>query len=137
MLKPPPRQKIEYEKVATDDWTVGVIDEIEFEKDRATGFRDEKTGEEIIHDSVRFKFILDGYKFPHKSNWMKLSYHEKSNLYIKYLSALVEGAKPDMDFDLEQLQGLPVKIMWKQNGEYQNVEIIRPKGAKVKPDVPF
>lgn len=138
MLKPPPRPKMEYEKVRTDDWTTGIIEDIQHEENRMTGFKDKDTGEEIVKNCVRFKFKLDDCKFPHYSNWMTFGYGEKFNLYIKYISALVEGAVPDMDFDLEFLKGMAVKVMWKQNGEYQNVELVRPMNKKMTADgLPF
>lgn len=132
MLKPPPRTKQDYEKVDTEDWVTGVIEEIQSDEKRDTGFKDEDTGEPIIKHMIRFKFKLEGYHYPHYSRWMALSYHEKANLYKKYLFNLVAGAAPDMDFDLESLEGCPVKMMWSNNGDFQNIEMIRPVGAKVE-----
>lgn len=132
-LKPPPRTKLDYEKVDTEDWINGFIEEIQSDEKRDTGFKDEESGEPIIKHMIRFKFKLEGYSYPHYSRWMSLSYHEKSNLFKKYLSNLVEHAQPDMDFDLEQLKGMPVKMMWSNNGDFQNIEMVRP--IKGKPDV--
>lgn len=137
MLKPPPRTKMEYEKVRTDDWTQGVIDDIGHDEKRDTGFKDDETGESKIVDSVRFKFKLEGYHYPHYSRWMALSYHEKATLFKKYLTPLVEGAKPDMDFDLERLKNMGVKVMWVDNRDFQNLEMIRPLDKKIDPTVPF
>ena len=136
-LKPPPRTKMEYEKVNTEDWVVGIIEDIQSDEKRDTGFKDEESGEPIIKHCVRFKFKLDGYDYPHYSRWMSLSYHEKSNLLKKYLFNLVEGAQPDMDFDLERFKGLHVKLMWSNNGDFQNIEMIRPVDKKLDPTVPF
>lgn len=135
-LKPPPRTKMEYEKVNTEDWVTGTIEEIQSDEKRDTGFKDEETGEPIIKHCIRFKFALDGYAYPHYSRWMSLSYHEKSNLLKKYLFNLVEDAQPDFDFDLERLRGMKVKLMWSNNGDFQNIEMIRPIAAKI-PAVPF
>jgi hypothetical protein len=132
-MRPPPRAKTDYEQVATDDWIVGKIAKIEYDEN----YKRMWEGQEKIGPAVRLKFDLEGYQYPKSSGWMTFAYGEKCNLYKKYLTALVEGAAPDMQFDLDQLQDLPVKIMFKQNGEYQNVEIIRPLKAKVKPDIPF
>lgn len=137
VMKPPPHTKRDYEKVKTDDWTTGIIEDIQRDEKRDTGFKDEETGESKIVDSVRFKFKLDGYNYPHYSRWLSFSYHEKSNLLKKYLFNLVEGAQPDFDFDIEHLKGMKIKIMWQDNGDFQNVEIIKPLEAKIDPTVPF
>jgi len=133
-MYPPQRPKTEFEQVATDDWTTGIISEVQYNENHKRIWQ----GEEKVGPAVRLKFELEGYKFPHYSGWMSFSYGEKTNLYKKYISALVEGATPDMHFDMDQLKELPVKIMWKQNGEYQNVELVRPLNDKVKPEkLPF
>ncbi len=137
VLKPPPRTKMEYERVDTQDWTLGVIEEIQREENRETGYKDKETGEPLIRDCIRFKFKLEGYHYPHYSGWMTFGYGEKFNLFKKYILALVDKAQPDMDFDLERLKNFPVKIMWVNNGDYQNVEMVRPAGAKIDPAVPF
>lgn len=127
-MRPPQRPKTEFEQVDTTDWILGVISDIQYNETYKRVWQ----GEEKIGPAVRLKFELEGYKFPHYSGWLSFGYSERSNLYKKYISSLVEGAIPDMDFDLDQLKGLPVKIMFKQNGEYQNVELIRPVNGKVK-----
>lgn len=137
MLKPPPQTKREYEKVVTDEWVLGVIEEIQSDEKRDTGFKDEETGEPVIKHCIRFKFKIDGYNFAHYSRWMALSYHEKSNLLKKYLSNLVEGCTPDMDFDLDLLKGLPVKMMWSNSGDFQNIEMIRPQQSKMPMKMSF
>lgn len=129
-MQPKPKQKLEYEKCRTDDWTQGVIEEVQYEADRNTGFKDDEGNEKIV-DCVRFKFKLDGYAYPHYSQWMTFSYHEKSRLMSKFLMNLVEGAKPDMPFDIDALKDMPVKIMWTNNGEYQNIDLIRPLKNKI------
>lgn len=128
---PPQRPKTEFEQVTIDDWTTGVIGEVQYNETHKSTWE----GQEKIGPAVRLRFDLEGYKFPHYSGWLTFSYGEKTNLFKKYISSLVEGAAPDMEFDLDQLKDLPVKIMWKQNGEYQNVEIIRPLNGKIKADV--
>lgn len=135
-MKPTPKPKLEYEKVKTDDWTTGVIEDIQRDEKRNTGFKDE-AGEEIIKDSIRFKFKLEGYQYAHYSNWMAFSYHEKAGLLSKYIFSLVAPAVADMDFDLERLKGMEVKVMWADKGEYQRVEIIRPVGKKIDSTIPF
>lgn len=133
-MKPPQRPRTEFEQVATDDWTTGTISEIQYNENHKRIWQ----GEEKIGPAVRLKFALDGYNFPHYSGWMTFSYGEKTNLFKKYISSLVDGAVPEMEFDLDQLKDLPVKIMWKQNGEYQNVELIRPVNGKIKAEkLPF
>lgn len=133
-MMPPVRQKTEFEQVSTDDWITGVISEVQYNENHKRMWE----GQEKIGPAVRLKFTLDGYKFPHYSGWMSFSYGEKTNLYKKYISSLVEGAIPDMQFDIDELKDMKVKIMFKQNGEYQNVELIRPVNGKVKPEkLPF
>lgn len=136
-MKPPPRIRMEYEKVNIQDWVPGIIEDIQHDEERETGFKDEKTGEPLIKDCIRFKFQLEGCSYPHYSRWMTFSYHEKANLYKKYLSSLVEGAKPDMDFDLDRLKGMKIKTMWANNGEFQNLEMIRPVDKKLDGTIPF
>lgn len=123
--------------MTTSDWTQGIIDDIQRDEKRDTGFKDEDTGENKITDSIRFKFKLEGYHYPHYSRWMAFSYHEKSTLFKKYITNLVEGAKPDMDFDLERLKNFSVKVMWQDNGDYQNLEMIRPLEKKIDPTILF
>lgn len=140
----PERKQLEYERVAKDEWIPGIIEEIERDPKRDTGFPypDKKpdgsphpmAGQPKIIDSVRFKFKLEGYRYPHRSRWMTFSYHEKSGLYKKYLWNLVEGAAPDMDFDLEALKGMRVKTMWSANGDFDNLEMVRPDQEKIKLD---
>lgn len=134
MMKPVPRTKIEYEKVITDEWVIGIIEDIQRDENRDTGFKDEETQKPIIKDCVRFKFKLDGYAYPHYSRWMSFSYHEKSTLLKKYIFNLVEKAKPDFDFDIEKLKGLRVKLMWQDNGDFQNIEMVRPASEKIAVD---
>jgi hypothetical protein len=44
---------------------------------------------------------------------------------------LVESATPNMDFDLDNLKNLRIKVMYTQNGEYQNLMAIRPIDGKI------
>lgn len=136
-MKPPPRIRPEYEKVGTEDWVSGSIEDIQRDEKRDTGFKDEETAEPIIKDCVRFKFKLDGCSYAHYSRWMTFSYHEKAGLFKKYLCSLVEGAKADMEFDIERLKGMKIKTMWANNGEFQNLEMIRPVEKKLDGTIPF
>lgn len=129
-MKPPARERTEFEKVKVDEWIAGDIAEVQYDKAHEFTFK----GEKKINPGVRFKFSLEGYNFPHYSRWMTFSYGEKSNLYRKYLFCLVDGAKPDMDFDLDELKGFPIKTMWSNNDDFQNLEMIRPQGAMLKPE---
>jgi hypothetical protein len=133
-LKPPPRSKPEFERVPMyDDWIKGKIEDIEFNAEHKSTWN----GEEKIRPAVRFKFALDGCQFAHRTGWMTFSYGEKTTLFKKYITALVKDAQPDMDFDLERLKGLEVKTMWAQNGDYDNLEMVRPMGEKLDPAIPF
>lgn len=135
----PQRNNIEYEKVSTSDFLMGVISDIEYdEKHTFKGFGKNPDGTpkpDRIASAARFKFSIEGYKFPHYSRWLSFSYGEKSNLFQKYLVPLVEGAKPDMDFDLDQLKGLKVKMLWTEKNNFQTIETIRPATKKIVPMV--
>ncbi len=125
----PEKRKIDYEKCRTDDFTIGVIESIVYDMEHKSVYK----GEAKVGPCVQLIFTLEGYKFPHKTPFMTFSYGEKSNLYKKYVSALVEGATPDMQFDLDQIKGMKVKILWKDKGDYQHVDVIRPADAKIVP----
>lgn len=126
-MKPPARVN-NYERIPVyDEWILGDISEIEYDMEHKRVWQ----GKEIIGPAVRFKFTLEGCNFPHGTPWMSFGYSEKHNLYKKIICGLVENPKPDFDFDLDALRKLKVKTMWTQNGEYDNLEMIRPVGAKV------
>ncbi len=63
---------------------------------------------------------------------MKFTYAEKSNLYKKYISKLVENAEPDMDFDIDALNGMKVKTIWSEDNDFQNIDNIFPINGKIK-----
>lgn len=90
--------------------------------------KDKETGEwsKAVAPHVRFKFKLDGYQYPHYSRWMKASTFEKSNLYSKYLKYLCPKYDcADQLIDLDMLEGVKIKVMFEDSGEYQNVSSIR------------
>lgn len=124
----PEKREIDYERLSTDDFLVGEIVEIQRDKEHKSVFQ----GQEKVSDCIRFKFSVEGYKFPHYSRWMTFSYGEKTNLYNKYLTALVEGASPDCDFDLDHLKGMKVKMLWTEKNSFQSLETIRPVNGKIK-----
>lgn len=128
-MKPSPRAKTDFEQVVVDEWITGEIEEIKYDLEHKSMYE----GKERIRAAVRFKFKLDGYDFPHYSRWLTFNYSEKSNLYKEFLTPLVEGAKPDIEFDLDQLKDMKIKTMWTQNDEYQNLKMIRPLNKKVVP----
>lgn len=128
-MRPPPRLRTEFEQVKVDVWINGEIEEIKYDMERKSMWE----GKERVGPAVRFKFKLDGYEYPHYSRWLSFGYSEKSNLFKKFLTNLVEGAKPDMEFDLDELKGLAIKTMWSQKEEFQNLEMIRPLDKKVTP----
>lgn len=133
-MRPKGRQgsEITYERVKIDDFINGAIEKVEYEEKHE--FKGQYGG---IFEAVRFKFRLDGYKHLHASRWLKFSYADKATLFQKYLSALVEDAKPHMDFDVEMLEGLNVRTIWKEEKDkqgriWQDVQLIKPSGAKIK-----
>lgn len=121
----------EYERVQTNVFVNGVIEEIQRDENRVTRFE----GKESIRDCVRFKFKLDGMQFSRYSRWESFSYSAKSNLFKKYLVALVPNARAGMDFDLSSLVGKKIKTLWVQNGEYQNLQLIVPADSTATADV--
>lgn len=129
-MLPPPRPKLEYERVVVDEWLPGVIEEIEYDMQRKSTYK----GVEKVGPAIKIKLFLDGYKFPKSSGWMSFIYADKSKLYTTYIVGLVENPKPYMDFDPDVLRGMKIKCMWEtnpKNPEYQNLVRIRPVGAKI------
>lgn len=134
-MKPPQNKKLEFEKVAIGEMLPGIIEDIQYDKEHK--FKGFQGKEDTIQPAVRFKFVLDGYKFSHYSRWFKFNYGEKANLYKIFLTKLVENAESDMDFDLDILKGMKVKTLWNENGDFQNLESIFPNQAKVKANDPL
>jgi hypothetical protein len=129
-MRLPRRTEFEYERIkAYDDWLPGVIEGVQLAENRPTGFLD-KDGKAKYADQVRFKLLLAGHDWPHYTRWMSYSYNEKANLFKKYLLHLVEGAVPDMAFDMDALAGMKIKTMWSANGDFDNLEQIRPLEKK-------
>lgn len=129
-MLPPPRPKMEYEKVIVDEWLPGIIEEIEYDMERKSTYQ----GKEKVGPAIKIKMVLDGYKYPKSSGWMSFIYSEKANLYKTYICGLVENPKPFMNFDPDVLKGMRIKTMWEtnpKNVDYQNVVRIRPEGQKV------
>lgn len=133
-MKPPKREMKDYEKVSTEGMVPGIIEEVAYDPlHKFKGFEGKPDTEE---HAVRLKFKLEGCKFPHYSRWMRFNYGEKANLYKKVLVPLVEAAKPDMDFDLDHLKGMKVNTLWVDNGDFQNLDTMRPIGKKLVPPAP-
>lgn len=130
-MKPPVRPQTEFEKVTVGEMINGTL---HIEYDQEHKFKGFEGKPDTIQPAVRFIFDLEGYQFKHYSRWYKFSYSEKSNLYKKIVSKLVEGAKPDMDFDLDCLEGMQVKTIWDENGGFQNLDSIFPLNGKIKAD---
>src|ERR1044072_6884510 len=120
-------QRKEFEQVKTDEWLTGKIIDIQYDQEHEFVYKGNKT----ISPGVRIIFNLDGYKEKKYSRWMYFNYGNKSNLYKLFVSTLIEGAYPNMDLDLDSLKGLPIKVMYAQNGEYQNLVMVRPNKGNV------
>lgn len=133
----PPNKKMEYEKIQTSDFVTGEIKDIKYDLEHVfKGFGKDKEGnpnKDKTGIAVRIVFKVDGYKFDHGTPWMSLSLSEKSNLYKKYVSSLVSNCEPFMDFDIDQLKGMKVKMLWKDVGDFQHIDIVRPIGEKLIP----
>lgn len=126
---PETSKKTEFEKVKTDDFIVGVIEEVQY--DKAHVFKGFQGAEDKVAVGVRFKFKLEGYKYLKTSRWMKLNLGEKSNLY-KIMVCLVEGLEPEQRIDIDVVKGMKVKTLWAEKNDFQFLDKIRPVGAKVK-----
>ena len=132
-MKPEKKEFSEqYELVETDDFLPGIISDIKYDLTHKMNYK----GQEKVGPAVKIKFLLDGYKSPHFSKWLSFNYHEKSNLYKNYLAVLVDKAEPYMDFDLDSLKGLKVKVLWAQkttdDGKiFQYPETVRPMDGKI------
>lgn len=129
MRQPKKRNPDDYEKVRTDDFVTGRIVDIALDENHKFTFQ----GKEKIGEAVRFTFEVDGCQYPHKSRWMRFNYGQKSTLYQIFLSSLVEDAEPDMEFDLDDLKGMSVKMLWNttDNG-FQYIQTIRAVESKRK-----
>lgn len=124
----PERKEMTFEKVKLGEFVEGVIEDVAYDQKHKFSFPGQPPTEA---PGVRLVFNLKGYAFKHYSSWMRFSYAEKSNLYQKYLSALVENAKPDMDFDLDLLKGMKVRAAWVEKNGFQNVGVIFPLEGKI------
>ncbi|MFA5324522.1 MAG: hypothetical protein WC373_17730 [Smithella sp.] len=129
-MRPPKSGGMTFEKVKIGEFIFGNIKEVQYDKEHK--FKGFEGKDDTVGLAVRFVFKLQGYEFPHFSRWMRLNLGEKANLYKKYVSKLVANARPDMDFDLDDLNGLEVKTVWDENGDFQNLENIWPIGGKLK-----
>jgi hypothetical protein len=127
-MRPPARKTTDFEKVRTGDFILGTIDKIEYENEHT--FKGYQGAADKVAPAIRIVFKLEGYEYPHRSRWMNFNMGEKANLYKKYVTKLVANAKPDMDFDLDELIGMKVKTIWEDNGDFQNLESIYPAEQK-------
>lgn len=130
-MKPPQK---EFERVPTDDFVNAEIVDIEYDEQHEFTVR----GEKHVAFGVRVVFEIAGLENKKKSRWFTFSYDERSNIYKLFLAPLVENAEPYMEFDLDQLKGMKIKMLWKDDKDprYQSIETIRPVGKKVVSDTP-
>lgn len=119
----------EFEKVPTDDFVVGKIAEVQYDPEHT--FKGFDGAEDKKMQGVRFRFELEGCKYPHYSKWMKMVWSDKSNIF-KFCLDLVDGCSVDKPFDLSILNGMAVKTLWSNKGEWQNLDKLRPVGGKIK-----
>jgi hypothetical protein len=126
----PKKQSLGLEKLKTGDFINGEI--VEIQEDLEHTFKGFQGKPDTIQPAVRFVFKFDDYKFNHFSRWMKFSYFERANLYIKYISELVENAYPDMDFDIQELVGMKIKAIWKDEANgFQSIQLVKPLKSKL------
>ena len=122
---------IEWEMVKTGEFVKGKIVDVEVEENHK--FKAFGEGEDTYALACRFVFQLEGYEHNHKSRWMKLSMHEKSNFYKKYVEELVEDADPETTIvDTEDFKGMEVKTLWKEKNGFQWPEVVLPAVAHLK-----
>lgn len=127
-MKPPKNENIKYERVPKyDEWLPTVIENIEYNP----AYKKVVKGDELVYPAVRFKLKIEGCTYCRYSHWLRFSYNDKANLYKTFISTLVEGARPKMDLDLDVLKGMSIKTMWAQNGEYDNLTMVRPASGKI------
>ena len=122
------QRRTEFEKVVVDEWVPGKIEAVQFDANKTYKAKNKETGEWETKTAahVRFKFALEGCRYPHYSRWMKASTNEKSNLYSKFLKYLCPQYDcQDKVIDIDLLTGAAVKTMWENSGEYQNLAQIR------------
>jgi hypothetical protein len=127
-MKAPKTDSKTFEKLVVDEWINGTIKDIQYDLEKKWTWQ----GEESIKPGVRLVFEVEGYSYPHYSGWLKFNVSEKSNLYKRYISALVKDAKPDMDVDIDILKGMKVRMIWEENENgFQRVLKIKPVKDKV------
>jgi hypothetical protein len=122
-----PKSNMQFEKVKVGEFVPGRIAEIEYDMEHKFYYQ----GAEKVARGVRFVFELEGYKYPHKSRWLKFMAFEKAPLYIMYISKLVENVKPSDTFDLDALVGMKIQTMWANDKDFQVVESVEPIGKKL------
>jgi len=132
-MRPPQK---EFEKVPVDDFVSATIVDIKY--DEAHEFSVFQSDEKEIGFGVQFTLEISGLREPKKTRWYRFSYDQKSNLYKLFIAPLVQDAQPYMEFDLDQLKGVAVKMLWKNDKDprYQSIETIRPVGSKVVSNIP-
>ena len=126
MAVPSQQKGYTYEKVAVGEFIAGVIDDIQYDSEHKFQFK----GEIQEKEAIRFVFLLDGYTYRKYSRWMTFNTGGKSNLFKKFVSKLVANARPNILFDFDELKNLPIKTLWGNQGDFQNLESVFPTGEK-------
>lgn len=128
-MLPPKRNTTDFEKVICGEFVPGEIERVEY--DDLHKFKGFEGKDDTVAPAIRFVFKLEGYRYPHRSRWMRFNVGEKANLYKKYIAKLVNNAKPDMIFDLDLFTGMKIRTIWEMNGDFNNLESIYPAGQKL------
>jgi hypothetical protein len=89
-------------------------------------------------DQVQIRYTVEGAKSERSTTWMTFSYSEKSNLYKMWVRPLVAGAFEYMEFDLQELEGMPAQFMFDEAFEEagkmkQYLAKVIPQGSKLTP----
>ena len=121
-----PKKRV-FEQVKVDEWLKGTIADIKYDDEHEFTYKSES----YKAQAVKIFIELDGYKEKKQTQWMSFLYTERANLYKLFVSELVAGALPKMELDLEVINNMRIKVMYAQNGEYQNITMVRPLDSKV------
>lgn len=129
------RKEFVSEKVPTDEFLTGVIQKVEYEKEHQFKGKFARVAE-----AVRVVIKLDDFDQLKKTKWMSFKYDEKSTLFKMVVQPLVKDAFPYMDFDIQKLEGMKVKVMFSEDTfegkTFYGVQMLKPAKGKLDIDLP-
>lgn len=129
------RKEFVSEKVPTDEFLTGTIQKVEYEKEHQFKGKFAR-----VSEAVRIVIKLDGYEQLKKTRWMTFNYDEKSALFKLVVQPLVKDAYPYLDFDIQKLEGMKVKVMFSEDTfegkTFYGVQMLKPAKGKLDIDLP-